>query len=60
MVKKQVVLKMMSEINIPICHLCKGKLGRVCQFYKGHFYCLGCRSAMLKQVNPQKSLMEFK
>ena len=52
----------MSEINIEICHLCKEPLGRVCQFYKGHFYCEGCRSIMLKQKkqkNPQKSLMEF-
>lgn len=49
----------MPEINIEICHLCKEPVGRVCQFYKGHFYCEGCRPIMLKQKNPQKSLMEF-
>ena len=46
-------------MDIEICHLCKEPVGRVCQFYKGHFYCLGCRSTMLKNKNPQKSVMEF-
>lgn len=30
------------------CHICEKKLGRVCQFYEGHFYCPDCREDMFK------------